>query len=1095
MSSRSVIAVFFAIALSSLFAAPASAQSADLGITKSGPATASPGDDVAYTITVTNFGADPADGVTITDNVPAGMTFVSDQQTGGPAFTCSDPSPNEAGTILCSMQAPLAANQSATFIYTFHIPSDAAPGTTFTNIATVSLTSQTVFDPNDENNSATAATTIPVMLADLAASKSGPASAIPDSDVTYTIGISNNGPDAAANATLTDTLPGAMTFVSLTQTSGPAFSCTTPAVGAGGTIICTAGSLPLQGAATFTLVGHVPPGTGSGTTFTNSAGVSSKTEDPGEENNLASTTLTVSSADVSIAKSAPATVVAGGAPMQYVITVTNGGTDFAQDVAFFDALPAGTTFVQVAQNSGPTASCGGPAVGTNGTVSCSMGLMAPNTSAQFTITVNVGASVPSGTVLSNTATVSSSTTGDPNPNNNSSNAQTTVTTQFDIVPTKNGPATIIAGNDITYTISVTNNGPSDAQNVSFTDATPASTTFVSLVQAAGWSCTKPAAGGTGTITCSTATLAVGATANFTLTLHVASSAGNGTTISNSVNLQPPDANASNNFVTSNAVVSHSNDLAITKNGPATVSAGGNISYTIAASNNGPSDASQVSITDSTPANTTFSSIVVPAGWSCTTPAVGSGGAITCTISNWTAGASANFTLNLAVSPSAPNASTIANTAQITSTYPDPAAGNNQSTSTATVTTGADLSITKTGPATATAGSVITYSIVVMNNGPADAQNVTVTDSTVNGVTTFANYSAPAGWSCTTPPAQSTGTITCTTATLAAGASATLSLSFNVNSGAPSGSSVANTASVSSTTSDPNNANNNSTATATAGASADLAATKSGPATAAAGTAMSYTIGITNNGPSNAANATLTDVLPSGTKFVSLTQTGGSPFTCSTPAAGASGTVSCSISSLAAAGSATFTLVVTNPGSGSTYVNTNVVSSPTADPNSGNNSASASTVLTAGSADLAVTKSAVSANVITGQNATFTITITNAGPANADNVVATDAVPAGTFVSATPSQGTCNPTVQCTMGTIAPGASATITLVIKASNTVAPASNTVTVTTSSVDPDPTNNTATATYNVVSAIPAMSPFALLLTAFVLAFGGVIAMKSRG
>ena len=1070
---------------------PASAQSADLLVTKSGPTTASAGDDVAYTVTITNLGSDPAAGAVVSDPIPAGMTFFSAMQNSGPAFSCSTPAQGDPGTVSCSAQT-LLPNESATFTFTFHIPPDAAPGTTFTNIATVS---SDTFDPNDENNQSPASTTVPELHADLGVAKTGPSSAAANSDVTYTITIANNGPDAAVNAAFSDTLPGAMTFVSFQQDSGPAFSCTLQAGGSGGTIDCSTGSLPFGATATFTLVGHIPSGTPAGTTFTNGVSATTKTSDPNEENNFASTTLTVDSADVSIAKSAPANAVAG-ATFQYVITVADQGPDPAQDVTFLDALPAGTTFISVVQNNGPASTCSGPAVNSNGTVSCTTPLLLNGQSAQFTITVHVNSSVAAGTVLSNTATVSSSSSTDTNASNNSSNAQTTVIAQFDVGVTKNGPPTIIAGNDITYAIAVTNNGPSDALNVSFTDPTPASTTFVSLVKPAGWSCTTPAAGATGTVSCSVATLAVGATANFTLTLHVASGAGNGTTISNSLNLQPPDSNTFNNQGTSNAVVSRSNDLAITKSGPTTVAAGTNISYTIVASNNGPSDAFQVNLTDSTPANTTFTSIVAPAGWSCTTPAAGTAGAISCSILNFASGAVANFTLNLAVSPSAPNGSTIANTAQINSTYTDPTPGNNQSTSNATVSTGADVSIVKTGPATATAGNIITWSLLVTNNGPADAQNVVVSDSTVTGVTTFAQHSAPAGWLCSPPPPNSIGNFSCTTATLAAGASATISLSFYVNPAAPAGSSVVNTALVSAATADPNNANNSSTSTATVATSADLVAGKLGPATAQAGAPISYSITVTNNGPSNAVNATLSDVLPTGTKFVSITQTSGTPFTCSAPAAGSSGTVSCSNSSFAPSSFANFTLVVTNPASGSTYINTAVASSTTPDPNSGNNSASVSTLLTFGLANVSVTKTVASPNVINGANQTYTITITNAGPANSDNVIATDVISSSeTFVSATPSQGTCDSTVKCTMGTIAAGASATITLVTKAGDTVGQATNTVTVTSSSPDPDLTNNTATVSYNVVSPIPALSPLALLFTAIALALGGVVAMKSRG
>ena len=72
-------------------------------------------------------------------------------------------------------------------------------------------------------------------------------------NATYAITLSNNGA-AATNVALTDPLPAGSTFVSLAQTSGPAFSCTTPAVGFGGTVTCTIASFAPGGAAAFTLV-------------------------------------------------------------------------------------------------------------------------------------------------------------------------------------------------------------------------------------------------------------------------------------------------------------------------------------------------------------------------------------------------------------------------------------------------------------------------------------------------------------------------------------------------------------------------------------------------------------------------------------------------------------------------------------------------------------------------------------------------------------------------------------------------------------------------------------------------------------------------
>jgi len=148
---------------------------------------------------------------------------------------------------------------------------------------------------------------------------------------------------------------------------------------------------------------------------------------------------------------------------------------------------------------------------------------------------------------------------------------------------------------------------------------------------------------------------------------------------------------------------------------------------------------------------------------------------------------------------------------------------------------------------------------------------------------------------------------------------------------------------------------------------------------------------------------------------------------------------------------------------------------------------------AGTADLAITKTGPATTTIN-TPFNFIITATNNGPSAATNVVVTDVLPAGlTFVSATPSQGTCTgtTTVTCSLGGLASGASATVTLTVT-SATATPASNTATVTATEVDPNPANNTATATAGVVSAIPALSEWALLALAAALAAFGALRMK---
>src|SRR5260221_7765144 len=250
------------LVLSVLVSASAFAQ-ADLAVTKSGPGVAPAGSDVAYDIFVTNLGPNDASTVSITDVMPPGMTFVSVIQNSGPAFDCSSvPSVGTNGTVTCTI-ATLTNGSSADFTFTFTIPPATPPSTFFTNTATVASSA----DPNSENDSSTTATSTPSNDADLGVTKNGPASAAPGANVVYTIHVVNSGPAAATTVSLNDPLPGTMTFVSIVQNGGPVFSCTTPAVGANGTVTCTIATMANGATADFTLTWQVPVGTAAGTTF------------------------------------------------------------------------------------------------------------------------------------------------------------------------------------------------------------------------------------------------------------------------------------------------------------------------------------------------------------------------------------------------------------------------------------------------------------------------------------------------------------------------------------------------------------------------------------------------------------------------------------------------------------------------------------------------------------------------------------------------------------------------------------------------------------------------------------------------------------
>jgi uncharacterized repeat protein (TIGR01451 family) len=276
--------------------------------------------------------------------------------------------------------------------------------------------------------------------------------------------------------------------------------------------------------------------------------------------------------------------------------------------------------------------------------------------------------------------------------------------------------------------------------------------------------------------------------------------------------------------------------------------------------------------------------------------------------------------------------------------------------------------------------------------------------------------------------------------------------------------INNTANVSTSSGDTNLANNTATASTTvtaAGAGAvDLSVTKTdAPDPVAAGQALTYTVTVTNNSATNAAaNTVLTDALPAGVTFVSATSSQGT-------VSQTGGVITGTLGSLAAGASATMTIAVL-PNVPGTITNTATASTSSGDNNLSNNTATATTTVTASgstAADLSVTKVASPDPDQVGQNLTYTITITNLSGANAAaNTMLTDNLPAGvTFVSAASSQGSVSQSggvVTGSLGTLAPGASATVTVVVTP-NAAGTIFNTASVTTSSGDSDTTNNSTT------------------------------------
>jgi uncharacterized repeat protein (TIGR01451 family) len=240
-----------------------------------------------------------------------------------------------------------------------------------------------------------------------------------------------------------------------------------------------------------------------------------------------------------------------------------------------------------------------------------------------------------------------------------------------------------------------------------------------------------------------------------------------------------------------------------------------------------------------------------------------------------------------------------------------------------------------------------------------------------------------------------------------------------------------------------------------GVAADLSIVKTdSPDPVRVGQNLTYSLAVHNAGPDSAASVQVSDTLPTGVTFVSSSSTAGS---CS-----GTSTVSCSLGTLAIGADETVTIVVTPTATG-TLSNTGTVSSTTADSDTTNNSSTATTTVNAKSADLSVTKTDSPDPAHVGQVLTYTVVVTNSGPDSATGVTLSDTLPKTTgFGSVSTTQGTCTRTktgVTCNLGTLASGATATVTIVVKPTQK-GTITNTVTVADlSPSDPNTANNTAT------------------------------------
>ncbi|MFI5166090.1 MAG: DUF11 domain-containing protein [Thermoanaerobaculales bacterium] len=254
--------------------------------------------------------------------------------------------------------------------------------------------------------------------------------------------------------------------------------------------------------------------------------------------------------DVALSLSGPAALATITA-FDYTISVTDLGPQAATVLSVSDALPAGVLFQALTAPAGW--SCLTPAVGTNGTVTCTSPTLAPGSPQNFAISVTSPVSPGS---ISDTATVTTNPV-DTNPANNSATVHSTVTagieTTYDVAIAKTATPSVAMGGTITYTLVATNNGPGTATNLTVSDPLPAGVLFQSLAAPAGWSCGTPSVGANGTISCTLASLAQGSPQTFVIE---ATAPNSNVTVQNTATIAtvPADQSAADNSSTAQTQV-------------------------------------------------------------------------------------------------------------------------------------------------------------------------------------------------------------------------------------------------------------------------------------------------------------------------------------------------------------------------------------------------------------------------------------------------------------------------------------------------------------------------------------------------------------
>ncbi|WIB77963.1 DUF11 domain-containing protein [Curtobacterium sp. MCPF17_002] len=632
---------------------------------------------------------DPATGTIVKFPAPAGITAES---AFGAAWTFGN------GNL------GFSANDSGT-VYQIAIANPGAAAPTFTLIATSD-------GPASSANDGAASTGLPT---DLAIVKTGPAALTAGGTATYTLTVTNNGPGDSSGYVVNDTVP-----VPLTNVASPDAACTVT----GNDISCVGGALANGATATYTVTASVPGDVAAD--VENTATVTSNEQDPVPGNNTSTTTAGIPG--VALVKNAGEPVdvngnglVDTGDTIQYTFDVTNTGTVPLAGVTVNDAKVGDVVCPQTTLAAGATETCAAAAV--------------------YTITA---ADVANGSV-DNTATVTG-TTPDGNPITSTPSTTTTPTTTpapgISIVKsaTPSGTGTFTAGQEVTYSFTVTNTG-----NVPMTGVTVNEGDF----------------SGTGELSdvaCPATTLAVGAQevceATYTLTQGDvdAGSVTNSATAGGTPTGGTP-ITSTPSTVTVPTPAAPGISILKTASTAVVVSAGQEVTYSFRVTNTG-----NVTLTDVAPVEGAFNGSGDISAVDCPTTTLVPGQIITCT---------ATYTVTQADIDAGDD---LANTATATGTTPggDPV-DSTPSTSTVDITQSPALTVVKSSDADGIeVGQTVTYSFLVTNTGNVSITDPTVTDTDFSGSGELSAVTCPTGAVAPGDDVTCTATYTVTQADVDAG---------------------------------------------------------------------------------------------------------------------------------------------------------------------------------------------------------------------------------------------------------------------------------------------------------------------------------------